>query len=181
MTRVSFHLVTSLFIPSSPKTNDFSLSVLTTIAFVLKVGKLRGKTFGRSGSSQMYHKARDHYASAVTKEYKKISSEISDANGIDSILSHWVQLKGKQNKWVRLAEGPKREHVATAREREPWSNAYYQKQTTAGGADTIATTKHPDKRKIDIENMFVDKDGEMHTTTEFKLTVARLEWLARWR
>ena len=41
----------------------------------------------------------------------------------------------------------KREHVATAAEREHGSNTYYLKQPTAGGAGTNATSKHPDVQK----------------------------------
>ena len=67
----------------------------------------------------------------------------------------------KVKSWDRVAEAPQREHVATAAEREHWSNTYYLKQTPAVGAGTIATTKHPffaEKRKIGIENKFVDKE-----------------------
>ena len=44
--------------------------------------------------------------------------------------------------WDRLAEGPKREHVATAAEREHWFNTHDPQQTSEGGASTVATTKH---------------------------------------
>ena len=41
-----------------------------------------------------------------------------------------------------------RDHVATAAEREHWSTERtFSKQMTAVGADTIATTKHPDLQK----------------------------------
>ena len=51
--------------------------------------------------------------------------------------------------WDHLAEGPKREHVATAAEREHLSNTCYLKQTTAGGAGTFTTAKHPDLHKAE--------------------------------
>ena len=59
----------------------------------------------------------------------------------------------------KIKAGPKREHVATAAEREHWSNTNFLKQTTAG-AVTVATARHPicRKQKNGIENMFADKE-----------------------
>ena len=51
------------------------------------------------------------------------------------------------SKWDRLAEGPTRERVATTAEREHWSNTSFLKQTTGGGAGTVATVKHPDVQR----------------------------------
>ena len=74
----------------------------------------------------------------------------------------------KVKEWDRLAEGPKREHVATAAERERWSNTYHLKQTTAGGASTVATAKHLAVQKaqewhaVDAETI-LPRNGHMPT------------------
>ena len=63
--------------------------------------------------------------------------------------------------------GPTRKHVATATEHEHWSIAYYLKQTTAGGADTVATTEYVDLQKAeDCHREHVCAQRETNTPTQ---------------
>ena len=55
--------------------------------------------------------------------------------------------------WDRIAEGPKRKHVAPAAQREHWSNTWNLKQTTAGGAGIIATTTNQAPRFAESQRM----------------------------
>ena len=61
-------------------------------------------------------------------------------------------------------------------------NTYYLKQTTAGGADTAATTKHPKvptAKEWHRQHFSQTRKQYFHTTTDIQQPVARLEWLAR--
>ena len=87
---------------------------------------------------------RDHYKRAVKKQHKTFSVDIKKTKGVDKNLQSQDITEQKIKECDRIAEGPNRKHVATATEREHWSNTYHWKQTTAGGGDTITTPKHPD-------------------------------------
>ena len=95
---------------------------LTTSAFVFEQVRPRRKTFGRNEDSQLYDKARDHFYSAVKKQYKSIFDRYQE----DERYRQNLQSQGKTEENVkerdRLTEGPKREHVATTAERDQWSN-----------------------------------------------------------
>ena len=80
-----------------------------------------------------YHKSRGHHKSAVKKQYKH-SRVTSERRLVSTESSVTRETEEKVKEWDRLAEGAEREH---------WSNTYYLKQTAAGGAGTVATTKHP--------------------------------------
>ena len=97
------------------------------------------ETISRSEDSRSYHKARDLYISAVTHILERYLSP----NWYRETLRSEGIAEAKVKEWEGVAEGSKREHVATVPERRPWSKTYFLKQKTAGGPGTIATTKHP--------------------------------------
>ena len=83
----------------------------------------------------------------------------------------------KVKAWSRIASGPEREHVGTDAEREHWENTYL-KQTTAGGADTQATTKHPnlpDAKEWHREH-FCRQGNDTSIQPQTSSSQARLEW-----
>ena len=86
--------------------------------------------------------------SITTVQWKKTIENIFERYPKDDWCRQTLQSQGvteeKAKEWDRLAEGPRREHVATTAERERSSKTYSSKQTTAGGAGSVATAKHPD-------------------------------------
>ena len=100
---------------------------------------------GRIEGFQLYHKARDHLKSG--KENEKNPACLVDIWRTSDYRVHLEPvgiIEEKVNEWDRIASGPKREHVPAEAECELWKSTYYLEQTTAGGADTVATTEHPD-------------------------------------
>ena len=99
----------------------------------------RTGTIGRSESYQLYHKARDHLKSAKKRAKTSILDRYLEDERYRLHLQSEDITEEKENKWDRIVNGPKREHVPTEAEREHWKSTYCLKQTTAGGAGNTST------------------------------------------
>ena len=84
--------------------------------------KRRGKTLGCNEDSHLYHKAREHHNSAIKKtRLQSILERYLKDDWYRPTLQSQGVTEVKVKEWDSLAEGPKREHVATAAARERWS------------------------------------------------------------
>ena len=93
------------------------------------------KAIGCSKDSQVYHKACEHYTSAMQrKQFEHM---------LDRYLKDDLYRRFK-SKGVTVEQGT---IGAMAAKREHWSKMQFLKQTTGGGAGTVATAKHPDLQK----------------------------------
>ena len=144
--------------------------------------KPSGKTTGCSAESQSYRKVREHYKSSrKNKQYKNTVEQHLEDDGYRQTLQSQGVTEEKVKEWDHLAEGPQREHDATAAERDQGSKTFFLKLTAAGGARTVATAKHPDlHRAKEWHREHVRRQGgNSPTQQQTQLAVARLEQVTK--
>ena len=108
----------------------------TTSAVVLELGNSEGKQLVAAKAPNCFTKR--VIASRVPRESATpaLLIEIWQTNDIEHIFSQEIS---------PMKERTKKENTSpTEAQRELWKSTYYLNQTTAGGAGTVAPTKHPD-------------------------------------
>ena len=98
---------------SRNKTCTFPTSVFWT-------GKPWVKTCSSCEGSQLHQKARERNKHAVKKKYTRMLERYRKKHVVSTESTNKIVNEKQVKAWDRLAEGPKREHVATAAECDHW-------------------------------------------------------------
>ena len=156
--------------------------ILTTSAFVLRTGKLRGKTLGHSDSSQLYLRARDHLKSAKKRSNTSILDRCLEDERYRGQFQSEDITEEQVKEWDRIASGPTRENVATGAQREHWENTYYLKQdqqVEQAPWPPHQTSRLAISKRVASRACSSPRKQYPRSTTDIQQSVARWEWLAR--
>ena len=132
-----------------------------------------GNTIGHSEDFQLHHKARDHHKNAVEEAVQKHFRSISERRKVSTESSVTGYNRRESERKGPACRRTKRE----LGERRTARGKRQQVDQTPLPPPSIPISR---QRKIGIENMFVDKNGELPHNRIIALAVARLERLAKW-